>query len=204
MLGSLISLLLIASISAQDHVKVTLYYESLCPYCRAFMTGSLYNAWTTPGIQGIFDLDLIPYGNAKEVQQGGNWTFTCQHGTLECLGNLIETCLVVLYPNTTTHYPVIECAEANTTFSSDPKSALQTCFAKFQLDYSKVDACANGPDGNNYQHQMALRTEDLNPAHQFVPWILINGSHDYQDQAESDLLSVICQVYTGPLPSACN
>lgn len=40
------------------------------------------------------NITLVPYGNAKESQQGSTYTWTCQHGTNECFGNLLE-----VFPN---------------------------------------------------------------------------------------------------------
>jgi interferon gamma-inducible protein 30 len=153
----------------------------------------------------LFDLEMVPYGNAKEDQRAnGIWNFTCQHGPLECVGNLHEACMISLTPNITITFPIIECAESSNQFETDPASALRSCAKRFAYNYDPVDACVNGPAGNNYQHQMAVKTGNLNPPHQFVPWIIVNGSHDYQDQAESNLLAVVCHLYTGTKPPACS
>jgi len=40
-------------------------------------------------------LSSFPYGNAKETQNAdGTWTFTCQHGVNECIGNMYEACAI--------------------------------------------------------------------------------------------------------------
>lgn len=46
-----------------DYVNFTLYYETLCPDCRQFMTGQLAKAVEAVG--SIMNLTLVPYGNAK-------------------------------------------------------------------------------------------------------------------------------------------
>ncbi|XP_049588383.1 gamma-interferon-inducible lysosomal thiol reductase [Syngnathus scovelli] len=68
-------------------VSVTLYYESLCPACRVFISQQLFPTWSM--LQDIMKVTLVPYGNAKELVLG-NTTFTCQHGEPECHGNVIE------------------------------------------------------------------------------------------------------------------
>ena len=44
-----------------------IYVESLCPYCMMFINDSLYNAITTPEIEKMVHIRLIPYGNTKRT-----------------------------------------------------------------------------------------------------------------------------------------
>jgi interferon, gamma-inducible protein 30 len=52
--------------------------------------------------------------------------------------------------------------------------------------------------GNQLQHLNAVQTENLQPAHQYVPWITVNDEHteDMQDAAENNLIALICKTYT--------
>ncbi|KAF7667835.1 hypothetical protein LDENG_00044930 [Lucifuga dentata] len=47
-------------------VQVVLYYESLCPFSRVFITEQLFPTWTM--LQDIMTVTLVPYGNAKCFQ----------------------------------------------------------------------------------------------------------------------------------------
>ena len=54
--------------------------------------------------------------------------------------------------------------------------------------------------GNQYEHEMAQATNALNPAHTYVPWILVNGNHtdDVQSSVQTGLLKYVCDNYEGP------
>ena len=46
---------------------------------------------------------------------------------------------------------------------------------------------------------MALKTEALDPARKYVPWITLEGVHTEKigDEAERDLVGLICKTYKG-------
>lgn len=54
----------------QETVKVTLHYESLCPYSLEFINKQLYPAYKKLG--DVIKLDLIPFGNAWVSYTGLN------------------------------------------------------------------------------------------------------------------------------------
>ncbi|XP_055799647.1 gamma-interferon-inducible lysosomal thiol reductase-like, partial [Salvelinus fontinalis] len=93
---------------AVPRVEVTLYYESLCPGCRAFLTQQLFPIWAM--LHDIMDVKLVPYGNAQELPSG-NSPFTCQHGEPECHGNMIEACILHSVGRYSA-FPVIYCMES--------------------------------------------------------------------------------------------
>lgn len=75
---------------ADEKVNFALYYETLCPDCRQFMTTQLWTAYQS--ILDIINITLVPYGNARETYNPTTklYDFVCQHGPNECLGNLIH------------------------------------------------------------------------------------------------------------------
>ena len=191
-----------ATMKKAEPVNFALYYESMCGGCEYFITHQYYPAFTSIG--SIMNVHLVPYGNAEEKKKGGKWVFNCQHGKEECIGNLIETCAIHLYPNASVYFPFIHCIEAS--FGSIPRKLAPSCAKKFQLDYSKIEACANGDLGNSLEHEMALKTEALNPPNEYVPWVTLEGVHTekIQNEAEHDLIGLICKTYKGnPKPPAC-
>ncbi|VDO63006.1 unnamed protein product [Onchocerca flexuosa] len=47
-------------------IKLSLYYEALCPYCQRFISnhlGIIYNQF-----RGLIELEMIPWGNSKLLQ----------------------------------------------------------------------------------------------------------------------------------------
>ena len=142
-------------------------------------------------------MQLVPYGRSKEKKKDGKWAFTCQHGKEECIGNLIETCAIHLYPNASVYFPFVHCiSEAS---SSIPRKVAPLCAQKFKREYSKIEACVNGDLGNGLRHRMALKTQALNPPKEYEV-----HTEKIQIQAENDLIGLICKAYKGnPKPPAC-
>ena len=182
-------------------VNFTLYFESLCPFCQSFILSQLYPTFKSIG--DIMRLTLVPYGNARQKKVGGKWQFTCQHGAAECYGNLIETCAIHFHPNVSDYFPFIYCIEKS---QAGFKESAPECAKKSGFDYSKIQACVEGPLGNELEHEMGLKTEGLQPPRKYVPWVTLNGIHTekIENKATKDLKGLICETYQGtPKPKAC-
>lgn len=70
-------------------VNIAVYYETLCPYCQAFITKQLYPLHQKFGSE-IINATFIPFGNAREIAYGGRYEYVCQHGIQECIGNNVH------------------------------------------------------------------------------------------------------------------
>ena len=110
---SIAGILLSATLAAAQKVQVQLYFESLCPYCQADITGVFAEAFAQPGFLDMADVQLIPYGNAHEVADGDSWTFTCQHGVDECVFNEIENCSNQYVTDPYAAFNFINCIESH-------------------------------------------------------------------------------------------
>lgn len=188
---------------ASPKVEIALYYESYCGGCRDFIMEQFYPTFQKVG--QIMDVKLVPYGNAEESRKGSEWSFNCQHGPKECVGNLIETCAISILKNVSTYFPFIHCLEVNIAGSSDPHPVAEKCASGQGIDFTDIDKCQSGPQGNSLEHEMALKTNALNPHHNYVPWVTLNGKHteEIQDKATFNLLGLVCDTYQGSKPSAC-
>nr|XP_057925040.1 gamma-interferon-inducible lysosomal thiol reductase-like [Doryrhamphus excisus] len=181
-----------------EPVQLDVYYESLCPDCIFYITQVLYPTWVL--LQDILSVNLVPFGNAQEKPDGGKYIFKCQHGEQECLGNMIQACLLNMSDNA---FLVTFCMEASTDVIAAAKSCVQ--LYNPQLSWRRLMSCVNGAQGNQLMHQNALKTQALVPPHQFVPWVTINGEHtdELQTNATTSLLPLACSLYKGVKPDVC-
>ena len=71
------------------------------------------------------------------------------------------------------------------------------CTKKLNLDYNVLTECANSLEGVAIEYLMAGQTLALDPPHNWVPWITINGQHtdEIQDKATTNLLQLVCETY---------
>lgn len=71
------------------------------------------------------------------------------------------------------------------------------CAQQTSIDFTKVDGCVQSKLGNQLEHINALRTDSLQPQHQYVPWVTVNGQHTetMEREAESNLVRLICKTY---------
>ncbi|XP_030322180.1 gamma-interferon-inducible lysosomal thiol reductase isoform X1 [Calypte anna] len=187
---------------AAPPVELSLYYESLCPACRGFLVHQLFTSWLVLPPE-VLNITLVPYGNAQEKNESGKLEFECQHGQEECLGNMIEACLLHEAQNFSTSFPVIFCMESGSSVTKNLEACLQV-YAP-HLDGARISSCVRGPTGTALMHRNAQLTQALDPPHHYVPWILINGKHteELQAQAQTSLLGLLCHLYQGEKPEAC-
>ena len=133
------------------------------------------------------DIPYIPLPGSFvwRVQADGSWKFECQHGEKECLGNILEVCIMQqLNWDSDMYLPVISCMEG----SDDPVSSAKGCVRDLSsLSYDAVKDCSAGKEGNKLEHSMGVKTESLDPPHKYVPWVVVNGDHtdELQEKAQS-------------------
>ncbi|XP_022154904.1 gamma-interferon-inducible lysosomal thiol reductase-like [Momordica charantia] len=179
-----------------DKVSLELYYESLCPYCANFIVNYLVHLFDDDLIS-IVDLRLVPYGNARV---GRNGSITCQHGPAECLLNTVEACAINAWPELDGHFPFIYCIESLA--YKRKYTQWESCFEKLGLDPKPINDCYSTDLGNKLELKYAAETDNLQPPHNYVPWVVVDGKPLYEDY--ENFINYICEAYRGPiLPSAC-
>mmetsp|Transcript_9130 Transcript_9130/g.12256 ORF Transcript_9130/g.12256 Transcript_9130/m.12256 type:complete len:217 (-) Transcript_9130:32-682(-) len=177
--------------------NLQVYYESLCPDSIGLITGSLNDAFNN--VPELFTLEMVPFGKAVETGQApnGTYTFTCQHGPDECVGNEQECCIIAIFKDYNLYFPIIECMEA----SGAPQSpeVVDNCTKGVNAD--KVHQCYNSGQGSVLEHYAGLITGRLSPPLTFVPWVMINGVQTYD---YNDLTRTLCNMQYQDCPAGCN
>lgn len=176
-------------------VTMSIYYESLCPFCADFIVNDLVRLFQT-GLNSIVDLRMVPWGNAGIKPDG---SFDCQHGNDECYLNTIEACAINMYPDVAQHFKFIRCLERLTL--ENRHNEWFNCFQMTGLGTMPID-CSKSGNGKSIEQKYAKETAQLNPPHRFVPWVVVNN-HALQEDYQN-FMTYICRSYKGKLkPDAC-
>merc|ERR1719228_1423521 len=178
---------------AQAMPELAVYYESLCPYSRDFITQDLFPAYQAVG--EFLNVRFIAYGNA---QTSGNevdgYTIECQHGERECYGNVVQACTVHYVTDEASQVYLMNCMAA----AYKPDEAGPTCFLELQLDFAPVQACVEGPEGLSLHMMNGEEHNSLSPPAPGVPWPTWDGVGGEEVADETDRLGVVgylCQYY---------
>ena len=107
------------------------------------------------------------------ASQTGSWDFTCQHGPDECRGNKVQACILDKVSDPAEYVPLITCLMD----SEFPPDAAGECIASLgttSVTVKEVEDCAHSDAGSSLLHDNGVRTKDLDPPLNFVPWLLYN------------------------------
>lgn len=179
-------------------VVVEVYYEVLCPDSRYFVLKQLYPTWQRIG--SIMDIQYKPYGKASHHASDGGFMFQCQHGPNECLGNMIHTCALHYISESAKLVEYINCMMGD---NYDPMQAGQSCASQLDIEWSPIEACARGKEGQKMLAVVGDDTHSLRPRVTFIPTIVLNGSQDNQKMILKNLLKEVCRKYQGVKPKDC-
>jgi len=188
---------LTGSLSDVAKVKVSLYYESLCPFCDKYIVEQLYPTYQKLGRH--IDLDYIPYGNAKTTYHPSNssYTFHCQHGPEECLGNKIQGCLRHEFNDTDYDAMLLQLHIVNCVIGTADFGRLHLCMEEvippkiFAPAYQHIVDCATGSEGTNILVEMGEKTIADGYHGQGVPWVTVDGK--FEEGARENLSQYLCR-----------
>jgi len=172
--------------SPKMHIQV--YYETKCPYCVLFMNSSLNALWQDSTLRESLNISLYPYGNAqrvpvKNISAGYKFwhpdvekkenVYICQHGSDECLGNLIQACAIHIAPQEK-HMAFIGCMNSKLTEQSVEMCSYD-CMDQNGISKTEMQECVNGKQGDDIMADMAKQTDSV-PDRMGTPWVLVDGA----------------------------
>ncbi|XP_017771426.1 PREDICTED: gamma-interferon-inducible lysosomal thiol reductase-like [Nicrophorus vespilloides] len=183
-----------------QQVKISLFYETYCPYSIKFLSEQLYP--TTKKLSKYIDLDLVPYGKATREMKDGHWIFNCQHGDKECYGNKIHACALE-QSKFKDNVDIVE---------------LLDCFVQTKYEDEKIKSCCKAVNYNydRLKRCMIAKSEELlaaygdrtdgnDPKVTFVPLVMFDDYYNrtLDDEGTENLLETVCKVLRPPLPKHC-
>jgi len=172
------------------------------PWGYNIVTRQCYNAQCGPGgpqPTDCYSNEVLPF---------------CQHGELECIVNRVEDCARTQVQSDWQAVDFLVCMETQyDSLASSPQdftkidAAIKECAGS--LDTAAIQGCYNAPQGFQQQQVSAQKT----PAHDGVPYILVNGqslatptfgSQDDPILSCPDFLTrALCSILSDP-PASCN
>ncbi|VDK77944.1 unnamed protein product [Litomosoides sigmodontis] len=162
-------------------LKLSLYYEALCPYCQRFIANHLGNIYNQ--FRGLIELEMVPWGNSKLLKNG---TIRCNHGPTECKANKLQSC-VLEYAKIKHALAFIICFERSLTDVS-VESAFQRCSGFIRNHHRRIRWCYDSERGTQLQLRAFHRTMSVTPNRiSEVPYLLING---YSPNTDSNNLDI--------------
>ncbi|KAJ8965016.1 hypothetical protein NQ314_004414 [Rhamnusium bicolor] len=165
-------------LSMAAKIKVSVFYESLCPDSINFTVTQLTPAYEI--IADKIDLDFVPFGFAIADNESGEWNFTCQHGDGECYGNKVHSCALALFPKEISTQFVL-CAMASDDSSSEEN--LRECAATTKIAWPSLQQCLTSGKADELLAANGIRTSSVDPSIDFIPTIIYNDI--YSDPLES-------------------
>ncbi|KAK4883626.1 hypothetical protein RN001_006945 [Aquatica leii] len=174
-----------------EMLKITVYYEALCPDSVRFITKQLYPTYSKIG--NFLIIDLVPYGKATQVKKNGKWVFECQHGPEECQANKQQACSLQMYSNQTEIVTFISCVMSY--YDPGDRNAVEKCASKSGFFGKAILNCSESVKGDEYLAKYGDRTHSATPRISFIPTIVFNDVYDAKIQFSSlsNLLETACK-----------
>ncbi|XP_045451855.1 GILT-like protein 1 [Melitaea cinxia] len=185
------------SYGAPRKLLLSVYYESNCPDSKSFILNQLQPAYYL--LHEYVKLKFIPFGKSRSISYGDEG-FECQHGSAECLGNMVQDCALdqLKKESDKKKLAYVACemhSEAGSQGQFD-------CVEKSSLSSEQVEQCVTSGQGTILQLESEYFTSLLNLT--FVPTVTIDGefNQEIQDYAQVDLIGTLCSILTDSQPCA--
>ncbi|KAF5308634.1 hypothetical protein FQR65_LT06095 [Abscondita terminalis] len=188
----LTTFLIHASYQVDNVLKVSIYYESLCPDSIRFLTNQLYPAYYK--INSSLALDFVPYGKASHTCDGDRCQFSCQHGPNECSGNKYQACGLKEHQSQDQQIEFVNCVMGASNPSAE--STIANCAPKLGVPIETILECASSSKGDQILARLGDQTHAVDPKIYFIPTIVFNDSYDFDQHwgSISDFLGTACKA----------
>ncbi|CAG9860866.1 unnamed protein product [Phyllotreta striolata] len=190
------------AVTSQERLKVTLFFEGLCPYCHDFVNEQLYPGFKKLG--SALDIDLSP--TQRHVYNNSKIEWHCYHGPLECQINKISACVIHLSETQSVMMEFINCylKDSDMDRSKEFEDALaKKCAAQSNLSWDKINSCLD-KEGDKLLLAYEKRMDNLQPPLKGVPHLLFNDKTDdnIEEAAMDDFIGTACKLFKTK-PKAC-
>jgi len=201
-------------IAKDGKVEITLFYETMCPYCHKLWNESLKPMWNSPEFRPLIKVSAAPAGNVQVIPASmvskGYWfwhedkakdpfVIICQHGESECLGNRVHACAKKLLPEEK-FMDLAFCMAANG--KAVPERSSFECMEENAIDVVAIRTCVQEADSADSISQISMMDDNLTPPRKYVPWVLLNGAHANLEN-EGDFQRAVCKALGDKAPAAC-
>lgn len=115
-------------------------------------------------------------------------------------------CVIKYVPDWKQYWPMLACFENSVVGHSVPDGAAEKCAVAAGIDITEALACTkNVAEATALTQMTARKTCQLQPEHQFTPWVTLNGAVCGLDGTGCHgMLAKVCSMYKGsPLPAGC-
>jgi len=200
-------------------VNIDVYYETMCPGCLLFLNRTLEPLWRNKELYSSLNITLYTYGNGMTVPvadisegykfwhpettgTGFDNVQICQHGSDECLGNLVQNCAKDV-AGKEKHMELIFCMAASTIQGNGMEKGTFECMKSAGIDHDKVKECVNSPRGNQLATEAGQQTKLLKDR-QGTPWVMIANEHVHDELLMNGtlLMQAVCS-HVGNVPVPC-
>lgn len=182
-------------------VHLIVFYETLCPDSKHFVLRQLQPAFDRA--PALMDMEFVPYGKATtKTNPDGSLAFDCQHGPIECEGNIIHACVVEAVHDPRKKLAMVACMIRDNFI---PRDAFISCAKQHGVDIESIQKCYDSPHGAELLKIHGEATHALRPAVSFIPTVTLDGAQNDQKAILKDLFGSVCQVVAGrgPKPDVC-
>ncbi|KAF7384664.1 hypothetical protein HZH68_014276 [Vespula germanica] len=184
------SMLIEQKANPKEIIHITVYYETLCPDSRSFFVKHLLPTYMK--LKENVEVTLIPYGKAMTTQNDYTYEFKCQHGPIECQGNMIHACAIDLIKDQSLLLNYLSCMIKN---NIEPVNIMEVCAQKMNVDFNVILKCYSGAKGKELLARYGERTSALKPRISFIPTISLNNSVKDQAKILRNLLQEVCLLF---------